>query len=87
MIKDKVFEDCALYGPSCIAFSTNSPMTMEHCKVMGSPDSVFIEIKGERYVAGVIGFEGCKFLRCQFNGIGFVGTPDVIAHLRKGFGG
>lgn len=86
VVEDKVFEDCAIYGPACISILADKPTSIEHCS-FGSLESVFIEVDANRPITGVIGFRGCRFLRCQFIGIALVGTAEMIAHMKQNSAG
>jgi hypothetical protein len=83
LIKDKIFEDCYIYGPEVIALIDR--MTMDSCSFNGDMDSTFIEVLPNRRVIGAIGFTGGTFKRCKFVGVGIIGTKEQITHFVNGF--
>jgi hypothetical protein len=91
------FEHCILEGPGIITFMGPGPNIASgsgatgnllvgptHCRVEGSPETVLYEIKpdGKRPV-GAIQLAGGRFEAVTFRGLGFAGTPDELAWLRK----
>ena len=80
VIRNKIFEDCHIYGPAFITPIKDT--SLEYNNFEGSLESNLIELKN-RAVLGTIGLDNCVFRRCFFHRIGIIGTPDIIAKFRK----
>jgi hypothetical protein len=80
VIRNKIFEDCHIYGPAFITPLKDT--SFEYNNFEGSLESNLIELQN-RAVLGTIGLDNCVFRRCFFHRIGIIGTPDFIAKFRK----
>lgn len=81
IISSRTVTDSTIYGPA-VAILINS-VTMTHCVFEGEPEGLFWELQPERqFVIGAIGLVGCTFERCQFQGVGFAGTKEVLDVFR-----
>ncbi len=76
VIKDKVFEDCHIFGPALI-FGLES-LTLEYSDLGGTADQLFIEVQSDRALIGVIGCKNVTFRRCKFHGIGIIHVRGQI---------
>jgi hypothetical protein len=76
VIADRDFEDCWIYGPAVLAGDKNTDVGW------GSADSSFAEVFAAITIpvplAGVIYLKDCKFRRCHFVGVTFLGTPNMV---------
>lgn len=86
IIRGKTFIDCIFYGPAVVTLVGNI-----HIDGLGieasDPESALIEVAPDRRVIGVVGFESCRLERCRFKQIGIMGTAQLLAQVRKAFGG
>lgn len=83
IIRNKVFEDCNIFGPAVISLVFQN--SLSYCNFQGSsPDSIFIEIQ-QNQATGAILFFNCIFRRCRFSKIGFIGKKNEIKLLKEGF--
>jgi hypothetical protein len=84
VIKDKVFEDCQIFGPAVLA--PFNPGTFDDCSwaEAADPEAVLWEVDPDRetYV-GAIGLENCVFRRCHFARVGILVTPDEYRRLTE----
>ncbi len=83
IISDRTIEDCEVRGPAMVAFLGN--VTITNSGFEGEIDSLFVEIADKRMIFGAIGLLRCTFRRCQFKGIGILGTKKQIQKARQGF--
>ena len=87
IIKDKVFEDCVVYGPCVLA------ILGMHNKFDGSgfklgaggnlEDALIIKPPSTGKAHGVIGIDGCTFKRCTFKGVGIMAGENVLNKFRE----
>ena len=81
VIAGKTFTDCVLEGHAVIAPLGNT--TFDGCNfgAVGDPASLLFKAQGPKLV-GVIGFENCRFVRCQFRQVGFTGHESFVEALK-----
>ena len=85
-IRNKTFIDCHIYGPAVV-----HPLAEPGATIIGNtivvgpdPESGFIVTTNTNAI-GVIGLENCKLIRCTFHYISFIGRPEQITIIKKGF--
>lgn len=78
IIRNKIFENCIIYGP-CI-FANMGINTFDEVEFFtdGAVDSMLYPVASDRTLVGVIGIAGCTFRKCQFKGIGLMGTAEML---------
>jgi hypothetical protein len=84
-IKEMVFEDCQINGPTVI-WPIGS-CQMNNCHFDAEPDAFLWEVDpvARPNIAGAVIVENCLFERCRFTAVGIAGTPESIAEIRKNF--
>jgi hypothetical protein len=80
VIRDRIFEDCHLYGPAMMVHLGGNSFT--HCEFYGRETAIFLEVPEDTEVIGAIGVENCIFRRCHFHSIGFILPPQNLATFR-----
>jgi hypothetical protein len=94
VLRDFEFEHCILEGPGVINLEgpfpkSNSAGSMAsslptHCRVEGSPDTTLLQVADHnKPPVGVIHLSGYKFEAVTFRGLGFIGTPEHLEHLKS----
>lgn len=83
IIRNRIFEDCYIYGPAIVVLQGETIMIV-NCSFAESLDDIFLTITKDRRLVGFIGCLDCKFIRCNFRGIGFLGTPEFKEIFKKG---
>jgi hypothetical protein len=83
VIHNKTFENCHIYGPAIIACDN---VIMTHTTITAAvppdPNSFVIETTNQ-FCLGVIVFKDCTFKHCTLYKIGFIGTHEQIADIKK----
>ena len=76
-IEGHTFEDCNIYGPAVVfpGHEVNIADCAFESDLRGFPDNIFIVIKEDRKLYGVIGLKECTFRRCTFHRIAIVCNP------------
>ena len=81
-IENKTFTDCIIEGPAVILPGDNVAFDGCHMGTASDPAMLLLRPVGKT-VNGVIGFKNCKFIRCRFAQIGFVGTDQFIEEFQQ----
>ena len=81
-IENKTFTDCIIEGPAVILPGDNVGFDGCHMGVASDPAMLLLRPVGKT-VNGVIGFKNCKFIRCRFAQIGFVGDDRFIEEFQQ----
>lgn len=81
-IEGKTFTDCTLEGPAVVLMGDGVAMDGCHMGVASDPSMLLLRPVGTT-VNGVIGFKNCKFIRCRFAQVGFVGDDRFIAEFQQ----
>lgn len=84
-IEGKTFTDCTLEGPAVVLMGDGVEMDGCHMGTASDPAMLLLRPVGKT-VNGVIGFKNCKFIRCRFAQIGFVGDDRFIEEFQKNLG-
>ncbi len=85
-VNGKTFQDCDLIGPAIIILKGKS--LVEHCEIQAPSGSRFesvLLLTQDRYAFGVIPFNDCGMLNCNFINVGFAGDADGLEAIKKGF--
>lgn len=79
-LKGKTFTDCLIQGPALVAIVGET--TFDGCNMGRVTDvrSLTFTPQGSLLV-GAIGLEDCRFVRCQFEQVGFTGAPAFLQQL------
>ena len=80
-VEDRDFERALILGPAVLTFIEN--VRFVNSSFAGDPDSLFIEVPQGRRIQGVVALRNVRFQDCRFENIAFIGTPEVVARLRK----
>ena len=84
VIRNKVFEDCHIYGPAIITLK-KSGIVIDNTFYDVTPDTFFIEVPPKGYIgSGIIIIEDCRFFRCTFHKINFIGPFELKQKVLKG---
>ena len=83
VIRNKTFINCNLYGPAMVCL-TEKTSSLSYCGIEGEPDVSFIETINKKVIGG-IELEQCVFRNCKFRGVGFIGSPDIVAATKARF--
>lgn len=83
IITGKTFTDCLIEGPAVIAPLDGTILDGCDLGAVKNPASLFFKAQGPMLV-GVIGFQDCKFVRCQFRQIAFTGSDTAVDQMRAG---
>jgi hypothetical protein len=81
------FENCEIHGPAIVgAVGPNEYIecTFGYDK---SINDILWEMPAGSYKIGAIGLQGCRFVRCRFKNIGFVGPRKDLEKMRRAIGG
>jgi len=70
------FEDCALRGPAVVY--PLGRIVFEDCE-WDAPANVVWWDRWPEEVTGVLALENCRFVRCRFFGVGFLGDKNLVA--------
>lgn len=82
IIAGQNFEDIVFKGPAIIALLDFARFT--ECGFRAPTiESMIWERDPKIPIVDAIGLSRCSFTRCEFEGIGFTGTPEVLEMLRK----
>jgi hypothetical protein len=81
VIRNKVFENCYIYGPATI-FPIGKGRFLENV-FDTNLDSIFI-ITNQKNLVGVIGVENCSFINCHFQRIAFIGPETLKQKIMEG---
>src|SRR3972149_7791118 len=81
IIRNRVFEDCYIYGPATI-FPINNFLFLKN-DLESDLDSIFI-VTNQKNLIGVIGVENCSFINCHFKSIVFIGHESLKQIIMKG---
>jgi hypothetical protein len=82
------FQNAELVGPAVITLIGTGVLQTSVVMVQTALDEVFFEYPADRQaLIGVIAFQNCEFLNVRFIGVAFAGTPELVAHIKQGFGG
>ena len=71
-ISGKTFTDCLIEGPAVMMPDTTVVFEACHMGTASKPDNLLLAPVGD-LVTGVIGVSDCRFVRCRFLFVGFVG--------------
>ncbi len=83
VVANRTFEDVRLLGPA-VVYVRNGAMIECQFNYDGNLESILWEIQPHRTViTGAIVLLDCTFRRCEFNGIGFAGEPNILAKMRR----
>lgn len=83
-ITGKTFVDCELDGPAVLAI-LNSVHLESSSLATDDLEKCLIEVPEGKVLMGIFGLEDCKFLRCKFSSVAFIGTAANMNLIRKGF--
>jgi hypothetical protein len=93
IIKNKVFENCRLYGPAVmhlvnrsgvVGCTFNTGFNTDKVDKEKYVSSIYIPVPtGAEYVNGVIVLDNVEFRNCSFNRIAFMGYPELRSALLK----
>ncbi|HEV7227694.1 hypothetical protein [Brevundimonas sp.] len=80
-VKGKTFTDCLIEGPAVIAVMGTTQF--EDCAMGAATDTRTLLYRplGDK-LAGVVGIEDCKFVRCRFVQVGFTGSEALLEELQ-----
>ena len=81
-IENKTFTDCTLEGPAVVLMGDGVTMDGCHMGAVSDPAMLLLRPVGKT-VNGVIGFKNCKFIRCRFAQVGFVGDDRFIEEFQQ----
>lgn len=84
IIQGKSFIDCRLRGPSVII--PMSGCEFDSCNLGASDGDIrnlMFSPLGSTKLTGGIALQDCKFIRCDFLGVGFTGSPEFLEELGK----
>ena len=81
-IENKTFTDCVIEGPAVVLMGDGVAMDGCHMGVASDPAMLLLRPVGKT-VNGVIGFKNCRFIRCRFAQIGFVGDDRFIEEFQQ----
>ncbi|MBI3750365.1 MAG: hypothetical protein HY263_01755 [Chloroflexi bacterium] len=83
ILRDKVFEDCAIFGPAVLVLSEHVALGVT---VMAErPSDMLFTLEPGRKVMGPIIVENCVFRRCRFVNIGLMADAEGIKQLLGDF--
>lgn len=82
VIRNKVFEDCYIYGPAMLALIKDN-IFVEN-QMGGSLESIFVPTENPKII-GAIALENCVFKKCHFRNTGIIGLPAEIEKIKQGF--
>lgn len=71
-IRGKTFTDCLIEGPAVLMPDTTVVFDSCHMGTASKPENLLLAPVGD-LVTGVIGISDCRFVRCRFLFVGFVG--------------
>ena len=81
-IENKTFTDCIIEGPAVVVMADGCAMDGCHMGTASDPAMLLLRPVGKT-VNGVIAFKNCKFIRCRFAAIGFVGDDKFIEDFQQ----
>lgn len=76
------FIGCTLHGPAVLAILERNEIS--YSNFQGAMDALLWEVPAGKTVIGAIGLRDCRFVRCVFVGLGWAGTPETMAAMRRG---
>lgn len=84
-IRGKTFTDCVIEGPAVMAVMGDT--TFQDCALGVATDmrTLLYRPLGEK-MAGVVGMQDCKFVRCRFVQVGFTGSEALLDELQTKIG-
>src|SRR6266496_4718371 len=85
-VSGKTFQDCDLIGPAIIMLQGKG--VGEQCRLRhpsGSRLESFLLLMQDHYIFGVIPFNDCGMLGCNFINVGFAGNADELEAIKKSF--
>jgi hypothetical protein len=80
-ILNRTFEDCQFIGPAVLAVTGPNEFSQCSFGYFGDVDSIIFECKGSKIV-GTFEIKGCRFIKCDFFGISFVGNKENMDNMR-----
>jgi hypothetical protein len=83
IVSGRRFEDCTIEGPGFVTMVGDGG-SLDHCTWEGTVDRLFVTVPDKAVVIGVVGFLGCDFVRCRFEGIGVMGPAAFKEAFAKG---
>jgi hypothetical protein len=83
-IRGKTFQDCIIQGPAVVTLDPKKPFLTQFCTFWGPLDAIFIVVTGTRDLFGVVGLSDCRFERCEFRQIGFIGSQALKDKMAAG---
>ena len=82
-IRGKTFTDCLIEGPAVMMPDATVVFDACHMGTASKPENLLLAPVGD-LVTGVIGVSDCRFVRCRFLFIGFVGREAFQAQFAAG---
>jgi hypothetical protein len=85
IIEGRTFEDCWIYGPAVLFLHQSNDISNNN-EFVGSSDEIFMAAGQHSVVgggSGVIVLKDCKFRKCHFLRVTFVGTDADIAKWKS----
>ena len=82
-ITGKTFTDCLIEGPAVMMADTTVVFDACHMGTASKPQNLLLAPVGD-LVTGVIGVSDCRFVRCRFLFIGFVGREAFQEQFAAG---
>jgi hypothetical protein len=82
VIRNKIIEDCTIWGPSVITFERG---TFAENQVSGPPSALFWEIPLGATRGGLVVVQNSILRRNTFVGVAFAGTPEAVARMKQAF--
>lgn len=83
-IEGKTFTECLIEGPAVMAVLPGT--IFDTCNMGTTTDvrSLLYRPLSQNKLAGVIGMQNCRFIRCRFVQIGFTGGDNLLESLETG---
>lgn len=85
ILREKVFEDCIIYGP-CLLYPVEGQNVLNEITFRQGrsiEDMVYELPTTERGLIGVVGMDSCTFKRCEFHHVGLMAQKHVIDAARS----
>jgi hypothetical protein len=79
-IENKTFTDCLIEGPAVMLLKDEVFFDACNLGVAADPKTLLVQPVGDR-ATGVIPFSHCRFIRCRFVGVGYMGSPEFQADI------
>ena len=80
-VKGKTFTDCLIEGPAVMAVMGDTHFDDCAMGITSDMKTLLYRPLGEK-LAGVVGFEDCRFVRCKFLQVGFTGSEALLEELQ-----